>query len=127
MMQHITVNLKVDNVKDTLAFYKDILGFEVLMTVPDEDQPILNWAMVKNGGAQLMFQEKENLEEEYPVLKQESGTGCLTLFVKVVDLESLFAKITGKAEVIKPIHTTFYGAKEFAIVDNNGYVLTFAE
>ncbi|MNH89938.1 Glyoxalase-like domain protein [compost metagenome] len=126
-MQSITANLKVNNVKDTLAFYQEVLGFEVIVTVPDIDQPVLNWAMVKNGGAELMFQEKANLEEEYPVLGNQGGSGGLTLFIKVDDVEDLFGSIQGKAEVITPIHKTFYDKKEFAIVDNNGFVLTFAE
>ncbi len=126
-MQSITANLKVNNVKETLAFYKDVLGFEVIVTVPEYEQPVLNWGMVKNGGAQLMFQEKANLEDEYQVLKNDSGTGCLTLFIKVNDLEELFTQIKDKAQVIKSIHKTFYDTKEFDILDNNGFVLTFAE
>ncbi|MCD9022492.1 VOC family protein [Cohnella silvisoli] len=126
-MLSITANLKVDNVKNTLEFYRDVLGFEVIVTVPEFDQPVLNWGMVKNNGAELMFQEKGNLEEEYPVLKGHSGTGCLSLFIKVKDVESLFEKIKEKAKVIKEIHKTFYDTKEFEILDNNGFVLTIAE
>jgi uncharacterized glyoxalase superfamily protein PhnB len=126
-MISITANLKVNNVKETLEFYKEILGFEVVVTVPGYDQPVLNWGMVKNKGAELMFQEKGNLEEEYPILKGQDGVSGLSLFVKVEDIEGLFGKIKGKAEVIKEIHETFYGTKEFAILDNNGFVLTLAE
>ncbi|WP_239617985.1 VOC family protein [Cohnella mopanensis] len=126
-MQSITANLKVNNVKDTLVFYKDVLGFEVIVTVPEYDQPVLDWGMVKNGGAELMFQETASLEGEYPVLRNHSGVGCLSLFIKVNDLEGLFDKIKDKVEVLKPIHKTFYDVNEFAILDNNGFVLTFAE
>jgi hypothetical protein len=30
-------------------------------------------------------------------------------------------------KVIKGLEKTFYGATEFSILDNNGYILTFAE
>ncbi|BBI31057.1 VOC family protein [Cohnella abietis] len=126
-MLSVTANLKVDNVKETLEFYKEVLGFEVVVTVPEYDQPVLNWGMVKNNGAELMFQEKSSLEEEYPVLKSNGGVGGLSLFFKVEDIGSTFEKIKGKATVIKEIHTTFYDTKEFAILDNNGFVLTIAE
>lgn len=126
-MQSITANLKVNNVKDTLVFYKEVLGFEVIVTVPDYEEPVLNWGMVKNGGAELMFQEKVNLEEEYPVLKEQGGTGGLSLFIKVDDVERVFENIQHKVQVITPIHKTFYDTKEFAILDNNGFVLTIAE
>jgi hypothetical protein len=32
-----------------------------------------------------------------------------------------------KAIFVQDLHTTFYGAREFAIQDCNGYVLAFAE
>lgn len=126
-MISITANLKVDNVKETILFYKDVLGFEIVMTVPEYDQAKLNWGMVKNNEAVLMFQEKYNLEEEYPALKNNTGTGCLTLFIKVENIEEFYNNIKGKVNIIKDIHSTFYGTKEFAILDINNFILTFAE
>jgi hypothetical protein len=32
-----------------------------------------------------------------------------------------------KVKVVKELEITFYGATEFTILDNNGYLLTFAE
>ncbi|PFD37094.1 hypothetical protein CN285_20720 [Bacillus cereus] len=60
-------------------------------------------------------------------MKGHSSTGCLTLFIKVNDLQGLFEIVKDRVRVIQPVHETFYGKKEFAIVDNNGFVLTFAE
>jgi hypothetical protein len=35
--------------------------------------------------------------------------------------------IKDKVTVLKGLEKTFYGATEFSILDNNGYVLTFAD
>lgn len=66
-MKKLTPNLMVENVNKTVEFYKDILGFETVMTVPEEG--VFNWAMMKNGNVEIMFQTKENLVKEIPDLE----------------------------------------------------------
>ena len=65
-MKSITPNLKVTDILNSLKFYETILGFEIIMKVPDEN-PV--WVMLKNGNADIMLQQKESIEEEYPSLK----------------------------------------------------------
>ena len=121
----ITANLMVASVDDTVAFYRDVLGFEPVLTVPPASPFV--WAKVQRDGAALMFQERKNLIGEYPVLADRAPAGALTLFVQTSGLDGLFSSIEGKAKVVKAPMTTFYGMKEFAIEDNNGFILTFAE
>ena len=52
-----------------------------------------------------------------PVLKEE----------KLEEIVKFHERIKDKAEVIKGLEKTFYGATEFSIQDINGYILTFAE
>lgn len=126
-MISLTPNLKVEDVKETIKFYKDVLDFEIVLTVPEYEKEKLNFGIVKNGEVFIMFQEKSNLEEEYPNLKGGVDTKGLTLFVKVDKVEELYERVKTKAHIIKEIHDTFYNTKEFAILDNNGFVLTLAQ
>jgi len=121
----ITANLMVDDVNRTVDFYKDILAFEVVMTVPESGK--LNWAMMRRQGVSLMFQERHNLLNEYPVLADRAPGSGLTLFIKIDDVTSLYEALKDKTEVCAELHDTFYGSKEFAILDCNGFVLTFAQ
>jgi lactoylglutathione lyase len=123
----VTPNLKVKNVKDTINYYAEIFGFEVVVTVPELESEKLNFGMVKKNDVVLMFQEKTNLEEEYPELKSDIQTKGLTLFFRVSNIEELYKNIENKAHIIKKLHNTFYNTKEFAIQDINGFVLTLAE
>lgn len=123
-LKQLTPNLMVEDVNETVDFYKNILGFELVISVPQEG--IFNWAMVKNGEVSLMFQEKDNIIAEYPVLMGKPLGGGLTLYIKVTDVQSLYNKIKMQAHIILDLHKTFYGAEEFAIQDSNGFVLTFA-
>ncbi|GEO80114.1 VOC family protein [Pararhodospirillum oryzae] len=124
-LEGVTANLMVDDVARTVSYYRDVLGFEPLVTVP-ETVP-LQWALLKRDDVALMFQESHSLIAQYPVLKDRVPGGGLSLFITVRDVEGLFASVLGKAEILEEPHDTFYGMREFAMLDCNGLVLTFAE
>lgn len=124
MMKQMTPNLMVENVNQTVDYYKNVLGFELVMSVPQAG--IFNWAMVKQGEVHLMFQERGNIIEEYPIFKDRPIGGGLTFYIKVDDVEELYKKIKNSVSIILDLHTTFYGTVEFAIQDINGFILTFA-
>ena len=124
----ITANLMVDDVDKTVSFYKDVLGFNLEMSVPRDDGK-LQWAMITRGAVELMLHEKENLLEEVPQLKGSKMGGSLTLFIEIEGLDQLYTLVKkhSKIKFLKEPHTTFYGMKEFTICDPNNYILTFAE
>ncbi len=123
-MKQLTPNLMVDDVKETLHFYREVLGFSPLMTVPDEGTPV--WAMVACGEVQLMFQERASIVAEYPKLDSLALGGALTFYIKVDDVAELYARVKDRATILRPLHRTFYDADEFALEDCNGFILTFA-
>ncbi|GHV58986.1 hypothetical protein FACS1894103_1480 [Campylobacterota bacterium] len=57
-------NLMVKDVEKTVDFYKNVLGFNVLVTVP-ENSPFV-FAMVNANGVMISFQEEKSIQEEYP-------------------------------------------------------------
>ena len=117
-------NIGVANVNDTVRFYTERLGFKMIMSNPAEGE--LLWAMVSSGEVNIMFQQNENLKEEYPEL-QNTGKGLITFYVRVKGLDELYNKLKGSDIIVKELAKTFYGANEFAIRDNNGYVMTITE
>lgn len=125
LMQSLSPNLIVKNMKESLDYYKNILKFEVLVTVPEKDEII--WALLQNNNVTIMFQKKESLEKEYNELKNKELGGSFTLFIKVTDLDNFYKKIKDKVKVLKTPNITPYNMKEFAIEDINGYILVFAE
>ncbi len=120
----LSPNLMVDDVASTMDFYSKYLGFETVMTVPQEGE--LNWAMVKKDNIVLMFQAKENLLEEYPQMQSSIGAS-LSLYCDVEGVEAFYENVKDTVEICKDLHVTFYGKKEFAIKDCNGYLITFSE
>jgi len=116
----------VESVEETLEFYKEVLGFSEAASVPDESGK-LQFAIVMKDGCQLMFQERANLSAEYPILETDVTRPSVSLFIMVDDFDACHARIKGRRELLTELHTTFYGTREFALADNNGYVLTLAE
>jgi len=126
MYKDMTTNLMVESVDESVAFYQDVLGFSVVASVPSSSGN-LQFAIMAKDDLSLMFQERSNLIEEYPTLATEKVQPSVTLYIIVDNFADLYQELKGTHEILCDIHETFYGAKEFAVADNNGYVLTFAE
>jgi len=123
-MESLSPNIFVDDMTETITFYKSI-GFQLVMTVPEEGNDFV-WAMLSNGEVTVMFQTFSSLGEELPEISRKNG-GSLLFYIKLKKIREYFELIKDKVTVLKGLETTFYGATEFSILDNNNYVLTFAE
>jgi len=124
-MKNLTPNLMVEDVNQTVDFYKNVLGFDLIATVPETGR--FNWAMMKQGGVEMQFQLRASLAEEIPAFKDRSIGGSLTLYVGVEGIEELHGRLKDKVAIVQAMHTTFYGTQEFALQDINGFVISFAE
>jgi hypothetical protein len=123
-METLSPNIFVSNMPETIAFYK-MLGFSVTMSVPENGDDLV-WAMMVNGSVTIMFQTYESLGETLPEIQRKDG-GSLLLYINLKNIRDFFESIKDKVKVLAGLDVTFYGATEFSILDNNNYVLTFAE
>ena len=126
MYTNMTTNLMVESVDKAITFYRDILGFSVVVSLPGKDGA-LQFAILAKDKLSLMLQERNNLIEEYPILNTEKVQPSISLYIMVDNFEELYEEIKGKNPIYTEMHTSFYGAKEFAVTDLDGYVLTFTE
>ncbi|HEY4613033.1 MAG TPA: VOC family protein [Bacteroidota bacterium] len=124
MMQSMSPNLMVNDVNKTVDYYRDVLGFEFVTSVPDSGQ--LDWAMMKNGSVEIMFQSVSSLAKDLSVLAGLKPGGAFTLYTRVADVKALHAKVKGRVTIVHDLAKAFYGMEEFTIKDLNGYYLTFA-
>jgi len=122
-MKSLSPNFFVRNMDETMKFYS-VLGFRISMKVPDDGEII--WCMMTNGNVSVMFQTFDSLGNELPQISRNDG-GSLLLYVQAYKIRDFYEKIRNKVTVIKEPEVTFYGATEFTILDNNNYLLTFAE
>jgi uncharacterized glyoxalase superfamily protein PhnB len=123
-MERLVPNIFVSDMKETIAFYETI-GFKITMSVPEHGEEFV-WVNMVNGGVTLMFQTLESLKNDLPEISRKNG-GSLLLYINLKNIQHFFDDIKGKVTLLTGLEKTFYGATEFSIKDNNGYVLTFAE
>lgn len=122
----LTPNLVVRDVEKSIRFYCDELGFELDKHVPN--QPPFVFASVRAGGVEIFLNQYETAVEEYPAFAEKPLGGTLTLFLLMQGIDALYHEICSNGvKVVMPIETKFYGVREFAITDPDGYILTLAE
>jgi uncharacterized glyoxalase superfamily protein PhnB len=122
-METLSPNIFVTDIKSTIDYYKH-LGFNVVATVPEQGDFV--WAMMNCGNVSFLFQTFESLGNDLPMISRQNG-GSLLLHIKTTEIRKFFDQIKDNVKVVKGLEKTFYGATEFSIEDNNGYLLTFAE
>ncbi|PYQ98925.1 MAG: hypothetical protein DMF95_04895 [Acidobacteria bacterium] len=123
--QKLTPNLLVANVERSLAFYTDTLGFERGLTVP-EQSPFV-FASVTSGSIEIFFNDAATAVKEYPAFGGKPLGASGTMFIELEGVDVLHDRLQSSAKIVMPLETKFYGMREFAIEDPDGYVVTFAE
>jgi uncharacterized glyoxalase superfamily protein PhnB len=123
-METVSPNIFVADMAATISFY-ETLGFAMTASVPAPDGG-LTFAMMTCGTATFMFQTFSSIEHELPIVRREPG-GSLLLYIQMKGIRAFYEKIKDTVTVLSGLEKTFYGATEFAICDNNNYMLTFAE
>lgn len=121
----LTPNLVVSDVARTVAFYRDVLGFQVQMTVPEE-APFV-FAILTNGPVEVFANAHGVAADEYPAFRDQKIGGTLTLFMEVNGVEAAYDALKSKVNIVMPLEKKWYGMTEFAFTDPDGYIITFAE
>jgi len=135
-MKKLSPNLMVKDIRETVEFYKNNLGFDFIVAVPEtKDGMVTNltgeqkliWAQVKNGNVEIMLQAEESLKEDVTAFTDSEIGASVSFYMEVENLEDFYNEIKTKVEIVKEFSTTWYGMNEFYIHDNNGYILGFSE
>ena len=124
----LTPNLLVADVERSLAFYTNVLGFERGFTVP-EQSPFV-FGSVVSGPIEIFFNERETATKEYPSFAGKPIGISGTMFIELQgrgNIERLHERLKPAVPIVMNLVTQWYGVKEFAIADPDGYVITFAE
>jgi catechol 2,3-dioxygenase-like lactoylglutathione lyase family enzyme len=122
----LTPNLIVSSIDRSLAFYEGVLGFSRGMTVPPDAGPFV-FASVTSGPIEIFFNAPDAAVKEYPALTGRPIGLTGTMFIEVEAIEDLYKELEPKVKVVMPYIEQWYGMKEFAIADPDGYVITFAQ
>jgi uncharacterized glyoxalase superfamily protein PhnB len=106
--------LWVNDIGQTVRFYEDLLGFKCVNRIEQ-------WACLRKDKVELMLS-TPNAHEPYDKIQ---FTGSFYFYPENVD--ELWATVKDRATIVYPIENFDYGMREFAIRDNNGYILQFGQ
>ena len=122
-VKRVAANLYVQDVRPCVAFWER-LGFVKTMEVPAGQG--LAFAQMKKGDLEVMYGSYESLGKEAAGMRKALLNSPAFLFVEVASLDQAIAAIRD-AEVVSPVHATFYGSKEITVKDPGGNIITFAQ
>jgi catechol 2,3-dioxygenase-like lactoylglutathione lyase family enzyme len=120
-MQGISPSIIVSNVDETIAFYRDKLGFEIRFQEPDRN-PF--FAIIGRDGAQILVKSQKDVSplpnsRRHPFMRWDA-------FVYVPDPDALAAEFADHgAAFSEPLKDTHDDLRGFEISDPDGYVLFF--
>jgi uncharacterized glyoxalase superfamily protein PhnB len=132
----LTSNLAVADIRQTVRFYCENLGFELVAAVPvtqdGADQQLADgkeyvFVLLKKDNAELMFQRSDSFSEDVSIAGEMPVGASVSFYMQGNDIEAFHAELKTKDIRISELKQTWYGIKEFYIKDNNGYILGFAE
>ena len=122
----LTPNLVVRDVQAAIDFYTSVLGFQQNMTVPDA--PPYVFGSVTSGSIEVFFNDQKAVAEDYPPLARDPLGGTMTLFLECEGIEEVLRAVEkAGAVIVMPLKTQFYGMREFAFMDPQGWTVTMAE
>ena len=123
----LTPTLVVRDVQAALHFYQSVLGFQPGMTVPDAP-PYVFGSVTNGSGVEIFFNDQKAVAEDYPPLAKDPLGGTLTLFLECEGIEDVLKAVEkAGAKIVMPLKTQFYGMREFAFQDPQGWIVTMAE
>lgn len=125
----VTPNLIVADIDSSTAFYRDVLGFSVVTTVPDAAPFAFVW--LKRDDVSVFLNSREGVEPADLAARPVGGTNTLFITVEAASpaegVDAMFAAVDGRARIVMPLKTQFYGMREFGLEDPDGYIVFFAQ
>ena len=113
-VQGVSIALSTEDVARSVRFYVEQLGFTCVLQHE-------GFARVRLGMADIMLA-RPNIHVPW---QGPRFTGSIYLAVDNVD--QLWERLRDRVRIVYPIETMEYGVREFGLLDDDGYQLSFAE
>jgi uncharacterized glyoxalase superfamily protein PhnB len=122
-MGSISPLMAVRDMKETINFYKESLGFETGLMFPDAANP--EYADVTKEGMVFMLVPVESMGLMH---KDKLGAG-IDLYLQIDgDIDEYYQTLKSKkVKIVSEIKDEPWGSRDFTIEDINGYLLTFSQ
>ncbi len=118
-LNNLRLMLDTADIKETIRFYTDLLGFSATSFYPDEENAC--WVSLAKDDSEIMF----SLRNEHSKFTSPVLSGAI--YFNVDDVDDVWENLKDKGQIEYPIENFDFGMREFAIRDCNGYLLQFGQ
>jgi glyoxylase I family protein len=117
--------LQVFDMPTSIAFYRDVLGFEVASPVPEGDE--CDWALLTLNGSELMLNTAYEADHRPPVPDPAriAAHGDTALFFDCPNVDAAYEYIRGRGISVSGPVVRDYGMKQLYLSDPDGYEICF--
>jgi len=117
--------LSVFDMPASLAFYRDVLGFEIVQDSGQADDS--GWVMLSAGETTLMLNTAYDGKQrpEFPDPKRIAVHHDTCLYFGCPDVDAAYEYLKEKGLVLGPPEVAHYGMKQLYVHDPDGYNLCF--
>jgi len=116
---------------ESLAFYRDIIGFEVVASAPEPTGPgaaNLNWVYLRQGGAELMLNTRYDPGDVRPLQRdpvQIVAHDDTALYIACGDVDVVYEQLRSRRVPMAPPSVAPYGMKQLYLKDPDGFTVCF--
>jgi catechol 2,3-dioxygenase-like lactoylglutathione lyase family enzyme len=117
--------LQVFDMPTSLAFYRDVVGFNVTMQSQPDDE--CDWCMLQLGDAYLMLNTayERDLRPGRPDPARIAAHDDTGLFIRCPDVDAAYAHLRARGVALDPPKVAPYGMKQLYLKDPDGFVICF--
>jgi glyoxylase I family protein len=128
-IQGVCPLLQVFDMPNSIKFYRDLLGFQVVTTSPilSDDQDDVNWAMLRKNGSPVMLNTAYEPESRPPAPEpgRFAGHGDTCLYLGCPDVDGAYTYLRSRGLEIPEPKVAPYGMKQLYITDPDQYSICF--
>lgn len=125
VIRSATTLLHVYDVPTSLAFYRDILGFEVALSSPPftPAKDDFGWALLRLNGIELMLNNayENNIRPPVPDPDRTKAHADTTIYLGCPDLDFARAHLRAHGIDAPEPKVAYYGMRQICISDPDGY------
>ena len=126
-MRGMTPLLQVFDMRKSVEFYRDVLGFEVVANSPLRPEVLFHWALLRRDGIELMLNTAYDEGERPPIpdARRIATHDDVTLYFSCPDVDAVYAELHAKSIARSEPRVAPYGMKQLYVKDPDGYGLCF--
>ena len=117
--------IQVFDMPRSLAFYRDLLGFEVVQQAPPGDH--CDWAWLRLGSAELMLNTMYEAPDRPPATEaaRVAAHADLCLYIRAPDVDAMASYLRANGVIAHGPVVVAYGMKQLSLKDPDGYGICF--